>query len=287
MEGFADWLRGYQLHNAKDCGKAICEPEWLWQPRTPMRDYDIWYVMDGQGEIEVNGEHYSVSRGTCMLLMPGDIVEARHDPENRLTVVYIHFTMERAEGQLVQEERLPRYVRLEDPQWLEQFLLRLLEVDKWVTRWKDEEFDLLLKLTLLRLIREADQLEQEPPISRMNRQRIQKASDYVRLNMREKLTPQHIGDAFDCSPRYLSRLFKQYLGISLKEYITRVRMERATVLLAETSMTITQIAEAVGYSELFYFSKLFKHVYGVSPLYYRFKGVLSEKHPNPTQQLDR
>ncbi|UVI32755.1 helix-turn-helix transcriptional regulator [Paenibacillus spongiae] len=284
MDEFARRIVDYQLRNGHDCGKAICEPEWIWQPRTPMKDYDIWYVMNGHGDIQVNGVLYAVSKGICMLLQPGDIVEARHDPEDRLTVIYLHYTMVLPEGQLVLEKRMPRYVRLEDPQWLEHYLQRLLEVDKWVTRWKEEEFDLLLKLTLIRLVREAEQQEQEPSVSRMNRQRIQQASDYIRQHMREKLTPKQIGDAFDCSPRYLSRQFKQFLGISLKEYITRVRMERATVLLAETSMTITQIAEAVGYSELFYFSKLFKHVYGVSPQYYRFKGVLSEKHPGPADR---
>ncbi|MBW7459291.1 AraC family transcriptional regulator [Paenibacillus sepulcri] len=274
MEDIGSW----HFNNAGACGKAVCEPEWRWDPPAPMEDYDIWYVMEGQGMIQINGTAYPVSRGTFVLLYPGDVIQARHEPDDRLTVIYVHFQFEPEGGLAPGQSGLPRYLRLEDPQWLEMYLLRVLEVDRWESKWKEEEFDLLLRLIMIRLIRETELQEQETPVSRMNRQRIQKVTDYMRQHMRERLTPGQIGDVFECSPRYLSRLFKQYTGISLKESITRIRMERATVLLAETSMTITQIAEAVGYSELFYFSKLFKHIHGVSPQHFRYKGVLSEKH---------
>jgi len=278
MEHSMKDMESWRFSNAGACGKAVCEPEWRWDPPAPMEDYDIWYVMEGQGNIQINGTGYPVSRGTFVLLHPGDVIQARHEPDDRLTVIYIHFLFEPAGMPAVDEAGLPRYLRLEDPQWLETYLLRVLEVDRWETKWQAEEFDLLLKLIMIRLIREQELQQLETPVSRMNRQRIQKVTDYMRQHIRQRLTPQQIGEEFESSPRYLSRLFKQYTGISLKEYITRVRMERATVLLSETSMTITQIAEAVGYSELFYFSKLFKHIHGVSPLHFRYQGVLSEKH---------
>ncbi|GGD86913.1 helix-turn-helix transcriptional regulator [Paenibacillus nasutitermitis] len=277
-EGITEDVNTWYFSNPGVCGKAVCEPEWRWDPPGPMEDYDIWYVMEGQGAITINGTGYDVKRGTLVLLYPGDVIKARHDPEDRLMVIYIHFLLEGTGGLAAAEAGMPRYMRLEEPQWLEMYLLRVLEVDRWETKWKEEEFNLLLKLIMIRLMREMELQQQETPVSRMNRQRIQKVTDYMRQHIRGRLTPSQIGEEFQCSPRYLSRLFKQYTGISLKEYITRVRMERATVLLCETSMTITQIAEAVGYSELFYFSKLFKHIHGVSPQHFRYRGVLSEKH---------
>ncbi|MFD0710349.1 AraC family transcriptional regulator [Paenibacillus sp. GCM10027626] len=259
------------------CGKALCEPDWKWEPRAPISDYDIWYVCGGEGELQINGEPFAVRRGVFALLCPGDSVKARHDPHNRLTVIYIHFNwLGKTESGVSINGFRPLLV--EEPQWLEALLQRALEVDRWETKWRAEEFDLLLKLVFIGLARERERQQYETPLSRMNRQRIQQITDYIRLHMREKLSPQIIGDLFECSPRYLSRMFKQYTGYSLKIYITQARMERAAELLAETAMTVTQIADAVGYADLYYFSKLFKSVYHASPLQYRFKGVLAERH---------
>lgn len=55
------------------------------------------------------------------------------------------------------------------------------------------------------------------------------------------------------SPSYLSRSFTKIQGISLTAYITRCRMEHARDLLKNTDMSIAQISEQSGYSDLFYF----------------------------------
>lgn len=75
------------------------------------------------------------------------------------------------------------------------------------------------------------------------------------------------------SPSYLSRSFTKIQGISLTSYITKCRMEHARDLLQHTEMTIAQISEQSGYSDLFYFSKRFKSFWGVSPSRYRLTGA--------------
>ena len=74
------------------------------------------------------------------------------------------------------------------------------------------------------------------------------------------------------SPSYLSRSFTKIQGISLTAYITRCRMEHARDLLKNTDMSIAQISEQSGYSDLFYFSKRFKSFWGVPPSRYRLSG---------------
>lgn len=73
---------------------------------------------------------------------------------------------------------------------------------------------------------------------------------------------------------YVRKLFKNETGLTPHEYLTAVRMERAGKILLSgvsnrySSYTIGQIAEACGYAEPLYFSRVFKKYYGVSPTEY-------------------
>ena len=60
-------------------------------------------------------------------------------------------------------------------------------------------------------------------------------------------------------------MFKSEMDMTLTEYITGVRMQKAKALLTTTDQKLTAIAESVGYNDVSYFSNVFKKFYGVSP----------------------
>lgn len=68
---------------------------------------------------------------------------------------------------------------------------------------------------------------------------------------------------------YLSSMFKKEKGISVSQYITKLRMEKAKEFLANDQLPLKEIAERIGYNDVFYFSKVFKRYFGVSPSTYR------------------
>ena len=65
------------------------------------------------------------------------------------------------------------------------------------------------------------------------------------------------------------RLFHQRTGFSPLEYLTRLRLNHASQLMAETALSIAEIARAVGYEDPLYFSRLFRRKMGVSPTEFR------------------
>lgn len=74
------------------------------------------------------------------------------------------------------------------------------------------------------------------------------------------------------SPNYLSSLIKKQIGMSFQDYVMMSRMQQAKVLLLSTSMKVYEVAEAVGMTDVNYFSVRFKQVVGVTPKQYQ-KGV--------------
>jgi two-component system response regulator YesN len=80
-------------------------------------------------------------------------------------------------------------------------------------------------------------------------------------------TAAHVG----ISPNHLSTLFAQETGENFIEHLTRVRIERAKLLLKTTAMKSADIAGETGFNDPQYFSSVFKKHTGFSPIEYRKK----------------
>ncbi len=93
--------------------------------------------------------------------------------------------------------------------------------------------------------------------------------DYINANYSYNITPQSIADKFFVNHSYASRCFSQKHGITLTEYIHKIRIDRAKTLLRSTNTPISNIALNVGYIEANYFSRIFKKQVGLSPQAYR------------------
>ncbi|KPU43848.1 HTH-type transcriptional regulator YesS [Oxobacter pfennigii] len=96
-----------------------------------------------------------------------------------------------------------------------------------------------------------------------------KALEYLKQHYAGDININHAANSVHLSPHYLSRLFKEELGITIIEYLTEIRLEAAKDLLVNTGLTINEVAGQVGYQDITYFSRLFKKRQGISPGEYR------------------
>jgi AraC-like DNA-binding protein len=91
------------------------------------------------------------------------------------------------------------------------------------------------------------------------------ARAYLESHLAEPITlSQLAAQVYRSVPRFASR-FKALFGVPPIDYLIRLRLERAMVLLRDRNWTIKQIAREVGYDELPYFSRLFRRHFGVAP----------------------
>lgn len=95
---------------------------------------------------------------------------------------------------------------------------------------------------------------------------VKKVKDIVEKQYNDgELGVQRIADILSLNANYVGITFKRTAGMSISQYINHVRMENAIYLIKNTLIPIQEIAETVGYSDQFYFSKKFKQLYGMSP----------------------
>ena len=95
------------------------------------------------------------------------------------------------------------------------------------------------------------------------------AKKYVGENLSHKLTITEICHSMGCSNSTLLTAFKKRYGLTVNDYITSERLERAMTMLKSTGKTINEIAIETGFSDQSYFSKVFSATYGVPPSEYR------------------
>ncbi|MCP1311586.1 helix-turn-helix domain-containing protein [Paenibacillus tyrfis] len=100
---------------------------------------------------------------------------------------------------------------------------------------------------------------------------VAKVQKFISDHLHEELNREDIANYVHLNPAYLSRLFKKETGLSLSEYMLKVRMDKAQKLLIESDRKISSVAEVTGYSHFSHFAKMFKRVTGISPQEYRKK----------------
>ena len=92
--------------------------------------------------------------------------------------------------------------------------------------------------------------------------------EYIKEHLGEHITLESLSQQFHYSRSYLTAKFRLATGMSIMEYTSRLRIERAKELLLEGNMTVAQIAELLGYFSVQYFSHCFKQAVGCSPRRY-------------------
>ncbi|MGN8771155.1 response regulator transcription factor [Paenibacillus barengoltzii] len=125
-------------------------------------------------------------------------------------------------------------------------------------RWKQTIADALQNFSQERILNQ-----------KLDCQLVNDIKRYINDHYHQEITLQHIAERFFISRENISRKFKQIANENLSDYLTRLRIDKAKALLANSDMRLTQIAELVGFQDEKYFSRVFKKTTGQTPREYR------------------
>lgn len=107
------------------------------------------------------------------------------------------------------------------------------------------------------------------------------AINYIDANYDKLITLEEIARASHLSASRLAHVFKEQMGITIIEYLTSVRIERAKQLLLATDQNCTEICFQVGYNNQSYFTRTFKELVGMPPRDFRKRNKRPAKIASP------
>ncbi|WP_168119971.1 AraC family transcriptional regulator [Paenibacillus sp. HB172176] len=250
------------LRICNNYGQVTCETGWKWNTKEqPLTDFDLWYVWDGAGEMNLNGELFPLSKGSCFLFRPGDRTSAHHHPDNPLTVTYIHF-----EADDPDVPSLDSYRDIRDTLLFETYLNRYVQTLINESYQHEREAELLLSLLLQQLRREQWETKNESGfLGDEKRNRIHEAANFIRQNPGMRHSLKDLAERAGLSPRYFSLKFKETMSTTVELFTIRERIRRAEHLLRFNNMTVAEVADTLGYRNVYFFSRQFKQFTGRSP----------------------
>lgn len=228
--------------------------------------YTISYIHEGDVETKEGSSIYRAMAGDVMIHKP-------HVPFSVYSLrggVHYFFNLELLEGGKKDELAsygFPKVVHLRNTAMYETAFRQLSDAWKRLDAEKHARLHCVsLALQLIRLISESHSAS---TAAHHNQNRFSFLVKYIEDHMHMKLDRSRLAEVAHLHPVYLNRAFRKQYGMSLMEFLRKLRLHRARELLKDPALTLNHIAEQCGLYDASYFSRLFIKEYGIPPGEYR------------------
>lgn len=260
-------------------GQEYCEPRKKSELRRGFSYHSLHFVLFGRGTLIANGESISLSRGDAFILYAGEKYEYYPDASDPWSYLWIDFYCDGAQkifdrcGFSVQKPtvHLPEF-----SEYME--ILKSIYESYDAGPLQELNSSAYFMLLLGKLIGDADKARHAADHASIKYRHIREILTYINNNYRMELSVQKIARENCLSVSRMMALFSEVVGMSPVVYINRFRVSASCELLAQSDMSIAEIANAVGVEDPLYFTRIFRKVMGVSPREYRSKGVYEDPY---------
>lgn len=228
--------------------------------------YMLHFVYSGKGIFNCQGKVYHLKAGDFFFISPEATTTYIADQTEPWSYYWFGFR-----GKLVEHYLKDTSICIDNPVFsitssterIKSAMSRLIEISL-----ASEHNDILLNSCLLEIIY---QLSQSFPRDTIQQQGaspkflFSKAVSFLQHNYERSIKIGHLASLLNIDRSYLHRLFIEQSGLSPKQFLTNIRLERAKQLLLDSDLNIKNIAYSVGFEDPGNFSKLFKQEIGISP----------------------
>ncbi len=234
-------------------------------------EYEIYYLTKGSRHIYINDKIYPINSGS-LALIDGENMHRAFSPNNgsyaRFILCVKKQLLQNQAPSLVKPFKNGTVFSLNTQQQtrlnrLMNMIISDIESDMPMRR---ESIRAVASKLVIDVTRFSE--EQSATINDCN-DTVIKVIDFINSNYYQKLSLEYIASSCYISVSHLTRLFKAGTGYTVISYINNLRVKKASEMLKNTKLSISEIAEASGFESLSYFVKMFSKYFGMSPLKYR------------------
>lgn len=260
----------YHIHSV---GSSVLESDFTSGCESPRKYYRLFYLYYGDVSIKCNKRQYHLKSGQIIIFSPNTPFSYEKLSKGKAEFLWLNFTGSRAR-ELIKSVFLQVNTPIDVG-------IPLYVFEAFETLYAEYEtrtpfFDTAITYKLMHIMvlfgRAAARLDpawNTKTKGAINLGLLTTSLTYINNNYTENITTEALADMEHMSVSHFRRLFKTKTGMTPTQYITMVRIKFAEELLVKTDMSIKQIAEAVGYDNQLYFSKLFSKQFGKSPKNFR------------------
>ncbi len=227
--------------------------------------YEIELVLSSKGIHTINGREYAESRGDVFIMRLNDSHSFRREEEAFYLVVDVPPNcIPRSVEEMLLAVKGNVITHLEEDTFQKMLTLyHMLDATRGENNFDTLKRESICAALIMEILSHVEE-DRSDWISPTNL-RLREIMDYIHSHIQEKLTAKTIAEHFYVSKEYLYAFCRKNMGISLMNYVRKVRMEAAMELLLHTEKSVEQIAEVCGYPVSATFTRAFHKEYGIPP----------------------
>ncbi|WP_378956248.1 AraC family transcriptional regulator [Pelosinus sp. sgz500959] len=242
-----------------------------------IQHHELAFFTGGKGSIIIENKRYSIKEGMLFYICPNVQHSIEIDTKEPICIRSVHFSYAQVNFNdskwAIRDEvkMLPLHFaqELKDYYHIDDIFKKL--VDSWNTKLPGYEFitKTLFQQLLIAIYQNIRKQKQNYSTSL----KVEKIIQYMHQNINNRVTLTELSDLVHLSSTYLSRSFKENTGYSIIEFFNKIKIDKAKELIAEGDKKVKEVAQALGFIDEFYFSRIFKRMEGISPSEYYSKNV--------------
>ena len=243
-------------------GCEDCAPDYR-MVRRNFRYHALEFIDNGQWRLHIGERTVVVGPGSVFVYGPASGYRLEALGGSPLRKYFVDFSGPQAE-QLMRRHEIPgdRPVSVHQPARMREVFDQLIDCADLPPETARPLGVHLAELLLMRVWADSRVVS---PAREQAHDSYQRARRMIREHHATLGSVEEVARACGLSPAYLSRLFRRYGGEGPLQFLTRLRMQHAADLLLRHSTNVQEAAAALGFSDPFHFSRVFKRVHGLSP----------------------